>query len=287
MKVNLHITEKCNYHCKQCFAKFGSCKDLSLYEWRHIIWNCIHTAGISEFNIAGGEPLIYPYCDELIDFIWECGAKCSLVTNGSLITEDWILTNGHKLDTLGVSIDSLISETNKVIGRVTKSEKILDFEYLKKCLLLLHEINPNCKVKINTVVSKLNKDEILYNEIASCKPYRWKLLRMHILKTDNFDNSDISVTDEEYVDFIRNNVPEYDEEILDAYFVKTFLCNNGTTVVFEGDMEAAYIIIDARGFLVDNSDNKYTDVIDCKIEDFDYGLTKLRLNNEAFWSRYE
>lgn len=37
LKVNLHITEKCNFHCRYCFAHFNNKKDLLFEAWKEIL----------------------------------------------------------------------------------------------------------------------------------------------------------------------------------------------------------------------------------------------------------
>lgn len=59
-KINLHILEACNFKCRQCFSKFGTKKLLSVKDWEKIVDNCIAGADVAEFNIAGGEPMLYP-----------------------------------------------------------------------------------------------------------------------------------------------------------------------------------------------------------------------------------
>ena len=58
-KINLHILEICNYKCEHCFAHFDSKKILTEKEWEKIVDNCIENTDVEEFNIAGGEPLLY------------------------------------------------------------------------------------------------------------------------------------------------------------------------------------------------------------------------------------
>ena len=248
--------------------------------------NCVNS-GITEFNIAGGEPFVYPYFDELVEFINDCGASCSVITNGSLITRDWIKSYGRKINTLGVSIDSINNSINANIGRETVSGKQLDTDYIKECLCLLKDINPNCSIKINTVVSKLNYSEYMYDFILKCKCDRWKLLRMHIFNDGIHDNSSLSITDGEYEIFVKNNISNYSRDNFDSNQNRVLKTDDGVIIVLENDMESAYIIIDSRGFLVDNVDNKYTDVINCTKESFTDGLNKMIFNDSSFWSRYE
>ena len=59
-KINLHILEACNFRCLQCFSKFGTEKLLPVTDWMKIVDNCLAGADVSEFNIAGGEPMLYP-----------------------------------------------------------------------------------------------------------------------------------------------------------------------------------------------------------------------------------
>ena len=86
-KINLHILETCNFKCRQCFSKFGTKETLPVEDWKKIVDNCIAEA---EFNIAGGEPMLYPGLVELVQYIRSKGVKVSLITNGSLMDEEWI-----------------------------------------------------------------------------------------------------------------------------------------------------------------------------------------------------
>ena len=87
-KINLHILETCNFKCRQCFSKFGTEKLLPVKDWEKIVDNCIAGADVTEFNIAGGEPMLYPGLVELVKYIRNKGVKISLITNGSLMDEE-------------------------------------------------------------------------------------------------------------------------------------------------------------------------------------------------------
>ena len=39
LKVNLHITQSCNYHCRYCFAQFKHRQNLSSDAWKRILDN--------------------------------------------------------------------------------------------------------------------------------------------------------------------------------------------------------------------------------------------------------
>ena len=85
MKVNLHITEKCNYHCKYCFAKFGKHKDLDILQWKYIIDNLKSSNIVDKINFAGGEPIFYYEFPNLVDYAHKQRLSLSIISNGSTI----------------------------------------------------------------------------------------------------------------------------------------------------------------------------------------------------------
>lgn len=94
--INIHITNKCNYRCTHCFGKFSKTKkELDFEEACKVIDNIAQyfsKQGITHgrINLAGGEPLLCPFLDDLIKYIYDCGIKVSIITNGSLLTKERI-----------------------------------------------------------------------------------------------------------------------------------------------------------------------------------------------------
>ena len=177
-KINLHILEVCNFRCRQCFSKFGTEKLLPVKDWEKIVDNCIAGADVAEFNIAGGEPMLYPGLVELVQYIRDKGVKVSLITNGSLMNEEWIKNYAGMFETIGFSVDSINDETNRKIGRCDRNGKTIPTGRIVELCGLIRKYAPGCRIKINTVVSALNKDEVMSDFIDEIATDRWKILRM-------------------------------------------------------------------------------------------------------------
>ena len=286
MKVNLHVTEKCNFHCKQCYAKFEEHSAPSTEEWMNIIDNCHSSEMVNAYNFAGGEPLLFKGLNQLIRHAHSKGAAVSIITNGYLINDAWIEENAKYLDTIGFSIDSFSSDTLRNIGRCTCSGKILEPERLADIITKLKAANPKIRIKLNSVVSALNKNENLAEDILSydLPVSRWKLLKMCPFKNENFSNYDLAVSDTEYQNFVHRNTVT-----LNAVKSSSMLYNtdNGMEIVAEDRINGGYIMIDAGGYLVDDTLNtNYTRIIDCKTEDFRTGIDRLNLDKELYEARY-
>lgn len=269
-KVNLHLLEGCNFKCKHCFAKFDSCKLLGFKDWKHIIDNCLTSSiNIEGFNLAGGEPLLHPDLGRIAAYIKSKNLFCSIITNGILVDEKWIKNNARFYDMIGFSIDSFKPITLKDLGRKTiKNEYVSKERFIDICKLI-KKYNPNCRIKVNTVVNKLNKDEIMYEIMNQVEVDRWKIIKMRPFKNENFSNLDLGISDNEFEKFLKNN-------------------NRGRNIVEEVTVRASYIIIDANGFLIDNSEGlTHKVVIDCKKDDFINGFKCLEFDKELYFSRYE
>lgn len=287
-KINLHILEACNFRCRQCFSKFGTEKLLPVEDWKKIIDNCIAGADVTEFNIAGGEPMLYPGLTELVKYIRSKGVKASLITNGSLMDEEWIKNYSGLYETISFSVDSLDDETNRKIGRCDRSGKTMPSGRIVELCGLIRKYAPGCRIKINTVVSALNKDEAMSDFIDEIAADRWKILRMKPFQYGSFSNLDIQVSDEEFEEFVERNREknrEKDKEDGKEAGVETAR----REVVVEPDMKASYVLIDSNGCLLDNAVDEITPVAvcDCLREDFAEGLRRLTLDMEKYEARYK
>lgn len=293
-KINLHILEACNFRCLQCFSKFGAEKLLPVTDWMKIVDNCLAGADVSEFNIAGGEPMLYPGLVELAKYIRSKGVKVSLITNGSLMDESWIKNYAGLYETIGFSVDSINDETNRKIGRCDRNGNTILAGRIVELCGLIRRYAPECRIKINTVVSALNKDEVMCDFIDEIAADRWKILRMKPFQYGSFSNLDIQVSDEEFEEFVERNKEkrekqeekEAEKEIRAG--AKAGMETARREIVVEPDMKASYVLIDSNGCLLDNAVDEMTPVVvcDCLREDFAEGLRRLTLDRKRYEARY-
>lgn len=234
---NLHFTDFCNYSCKFCYAKKEQ-KILSLSQIKFIVDN------ISEYfqensitdgriNIAGGEPMTCIYLQDIIDYIISKRIRASIITNGTLLTKEFIKNNRNKLSMIGISIDSINPETNIKLGRCS-GNGILDYSTLCENCKLIKE--NGIKLKINIVVSKLNKNEDIRKFLVDVSPNRFKILQM--LPTTPFAEKNC---------ISENEFEEYLGKYKDFSYVKEKTEN----------IKKAYLIIDSMGYI--STENQHSD----------------------------
>lgn len=243
-KINLHILEACNFRCRHCFSKFGTKETLPVEDWKKIVDNCIAGADVAEFNITGGEPMLYPGLVELVQYIRNKGVKVSLITNGSLMDEEWIKNYAWMYETIGFSVDSINDATNRKIGRCDRNGKTIPADRIVELCGLIRKYATECRIKINTVVSALNKDEVMSDFIDKIAADRWKILRMKPFQYGNFSNLDIQVSDEEFERFVERNREknkEKEKEVRAGAKAGTETARR--EIVVEPDMKASYVLI--------------------------------------------
>jgi radical S-adenosyl methionine domain-containing protein 2 len=203
--INWHLLKACNMECKFCYATFNDIKEkkISKQEGFLLLEKLWNTGLFKKINFAGGEPMLIPYIDEYIIFAKKMGFETSIVTNGSKITQEWLNKVSNHLDILGLSVDSIIEYTNILSGRAIKGSSLSNTRYYELVALINHS---NIKLKINTVVNSLNKEEIMTDFINFAQPFRWKILQATAIKGQNDSKiQDFKVCKEEYSKFIVDN----------------------------------------------------------------------------------
>ena len=114
------------------------------------------------------------YCTEVLQL-----ESVSVVTNGSLVTRNFLAKHGHNIDILAVSCDSFNEHTNTEIGRGSGDQVPNLYKIRDLCL------EYGIKFKINTVICRLDFHEDMDPCIDDLKPFRWKCFQVLIVNGEN------------------------------------------------------------------------------------------------------
>jgi len=244
--LNYHVTEKCNYSCKYCFAKYGLEREYdselhhnlaAVEELLKVIYDYFcsnYDTRKIRLNLAGGEPLLLPSIKRIIGISKYIGYMLSVITNSTCLTKKFIEEYALYFSVVGLSIDSFCDETNINIGRSLRSNRTISSEDVFAKIRLLREINNNIHIKINTVVSQFNYNEIIYPHISRIKPDKWKIFK-------ELGSISSSVNDGQFDHFVDGNINNVDCPV--------FVENND-------DMTNSYLMIDPLGRFYQNVDGK-------------------------------
>ena len=233
--ANIHLDGRCNYRCAHCFDTCLPKTCLRPEDWIDRLEH-LKSIGITKINIAGGEPMLYPYLIEMCELLKSMGFTVSIVSNGSLITKETIQKLSETVGWIGLSIDSPDEEDEVEIGRHSGCKNHL--EHIVEVAGWAHEYG--MKVKLNITVVRKSWFKDFSKIIERIRPERIKAFRALTLKNTNDDRPDTwSITDEQY-------------EIFKGRHLKI------PSMVFEdnSDMIATYLMFDPLGRWMVNKDGE-------------------------------
>ncbi len=246
--VNFHLWEPCNFRCRFCFASFQDVKS-SILPKGHLpkedtleVVRQLCRYGFSKITFVGGEPTLCPWLPELIAEAKSFNVTTMIVTNGSRVTADYLLPLKGILDWITLSVDSLNPEINRASGRGGNRMLFSEQDYLEKCRMIS---DARFRLKINTVVHRLNYDEVMSGLIAQARPERWKIFKvLPVSGQNNAGIPDLEITDAEFRHFLKINQS----------------LNPGIEIVPENNdaMTGSYLMIDPAGRFFDNIKGAYT-----------------------------
>ena len=230
ISINLHLTRSCNMDCHGCFAKYEGPTELGETEWLGCI-ELIARETISrpkrKLNFVGGEPTLLDYLPRLVARAKSLGFITGIVSNGSLITREWIGAYQGMLDMVGISVDSLQPERNKMLGRVIDGQPVNRKRYLDIIEVIKGTGFP---LKINTVVSAHNFQEDFNEFIKIAMPARWKVMQYLRISGQNGQ-----------IDGYEIGRPSFES------FVLRHSANSCMVAEDESAMVGSYIMVDPAG----------------------------------------
>lgn len=170
--IDLQITSRCNLNCKFCDGAPKDIADTPFSDVRKVI-DKLKKSNVKRIVITGGEPLLYNEIDNLIEYIKNMDIEIYLSTNGYFL-EKHIDTIINNVSCIGLPLDA---SSPKICELMTRKENQISTTL--KAIEIIKSKKPNIVVKVGTVVSKINIDEIdkIYNLLISLKykPDVWRL----------------------------------------------------------------------------------------------------------------
>ena len=283
--INFHIIEHCNYKCEFCYAHWTkksypelrrNTKQISrlldsLARYFHssnselsktLKWEKVR------LSFAGGEPTTVKKIGSYIDLAKQKGFEVSIITNGSLLSDNFLEQYGGSISILGLSIDSVQPNIQREIGRVDNKGRTLNINDFSKVVDKYLKVNPSGVIKINTVVNRFNYNDDMSTLIDKVRPNKWKVLKVLPYK----------------------GYPE-----LEDGFFQHFLNNHRqfSSIISKednNDMTDSYLMINPHGCFFQNSDTRtggeYKEskpILDVGVET---ALKQIKFNPYKFVKRY-
>lgn len=249
--VNWHCFKACNYACRFCYARFEDLMGTPVMtedNGRRLLEQ-LARAGVEKINFVGGEPMLHPHIRPWIIHAKATGMVTSIVSNGTGIDAEFLEAMNEHLDWVGLSIDASNDELHAKLGRGRKREIIRGISrHLRRTLPvadLLHEFGVG--IKLNTVVTSVNKDDDMCEIVRRIRPHRWKIFQALHIEGENDDNIDQLEVDDYGFEFYVGRHQDGLVELIETQIVAE---NNDA-------MLGTYAMIDPRGFVYTNAEGSY------------------------------
>ncbi len=205
MKICWNITNRCNLDCKHCFRDKVR-QEISLEDNLLILHKI---AGfVDEISFSGGEVFLYKDFVELLKEAKKLGKKCSLTTNALLLNQDLIREVMKYLDRITFSLDYACDLDNMNWGRGTGY-----INHLREVVRTIKSIDYNFPIKLNTVVTSKNKDDLkqIQDFAISCGIQTWQVMRYCPYRQDDSHMVDeLEISNAEF-EMIRANLKSSDK----------------------------------------------------------------------------
>lgn len=213
-QIDIVPTSTCNFRCRHCYLNEKSFADsfyLDVDKWKTVL-DDLANRGLMSIVVTGGEPLMYPYILELLDYADSKKIKIQLLTNGALIN-DQIIEHVKKYYrfSIQISLDGSSAESSE-LQRGDKGS----FNRVVKNIKKMTDCGIN--VVIAMVLNRRNIADIYDNSMINlCNKLNVKALGITptvIMVSEAKKNKEMFLTAKEAYDairFVEENKKNYPE----------------------------------------------------------------------------
>lgn len=199
--LRIVLTTSCNYKCRYCFAEGETDKQSRILEIEDLkkIVKVSKEFGITNIKLTGGEPLLYPYMEELLKFIRQVEIPyVDLTTNISMLNKENIeMLNRYNVNALTLSLNTLKKDKFKRLSLFENPDMIYEnFNNVLKDF--------NGKLRVNCIVFDEDFEYEDYDNILNlCKDNNLGLRFVEPSKVDGLPITYNKRRFNEYVKYLR------------------------------------------------------------------------------------
>lgn len=244
INVSWHLWPDCNLKCSYCYATFRDIPTVLSRDQALRVLDMLKEAGTEKVTFVGGEPTLCPHLPELIRHAKELGLVTMLVTNGTRLDPAYRERVVPYLDWVSLSIDAADPHVMAAMGRGNAKFHALCIQRWEELARI-----PNLRLKINTVVTRLNLHDDMRGLIRRLRPARWKVFQVLPVRGQNDGEVEpLLVTREEFEHWIDRHRELAAEGL-------------GPVPEDNQDLTGTYLMLDALGRLFHNKTGRhvYTD----------------------------
>lgn len=191
--LQIHVTERCNLDCRHCYLGRKGSTDLPF---------SLAKKAVREFSdmgmkllITGGEPLLYPYFWDLLEYARDYPIRIEVLSNGTCITPGAAARLSHYVDCVQVSLDGLQEGHDLLRGKGS----------FRKAVKGIENLLPHVDVSIATMIHSGNLEQFpdLEAMIKNLGAREWNL-DVPSPKGNMLRNRDLEADPEAVTDIYRN-----------------------------------------------------------------------------------
>ena len=187
----------CNKSCAFCHSFYTKPKELP-YVDNSVILSKLIKAGINRVTISGGEPLLYSNIYNIVKSLHCHGINVTIISNGFIPENIEVYRN---VEEIVFSLDSVDPVINESIGRGAKHQ----YEVVE-ALRIARQLNPGVRIRINSVVSKINmsflNDVGLFLRVHNIS--KWRLFKFAALREKSKLNKDrFQIPETDYLNIVK------------------------------------------------------------------------------------
>ena len=179
-QIQVKLTDQCNFECRHCIESSGRGKKsfFDFSQWRGFFSDFSSHNPDGVVTLSGGEPLLHPDINVIIDELLYLGLRVRLFTNGALLSTDYL---SHELlaslDLIQLSLDGFTKEVN---------DKIRDlgaFDAVINALVICRSVD--VPVRISCVLCEENVSDIIDNCEQFFETHCWDNVSLNFGRMEN------------------------------------------------------------------------------------------------------
>jgi len=159
--LRISVTDRCNIRCQYCMPdtamRFLPQNHLLSFEAIERFVRIVANAGVTKLRITGGEPLLRPKLEELIERVASVPGveDLALTTNGMLLQDQVARLVNSGLKRINISLDTLNEFTFETMARRKGLQSVLDG-------IEAARVYPQLRIRLNALILKhVNQADII------------------------------------------------------------------------------------------------------------------------------